>query len=273
LILRCYPQLMKDRFDTSRQKNLDGAHPIFTLTYSEKAVSFVPLLAKIGAEIGGFKPEERGGLVCGNKHNVLKELFCNTVVRYDFGQEPSQLLDERSLEALVKLRNMGFVTPKDESDMVVWHLLWQETSERSFEFLASRLRLVIDEWNPTLLKNCDQHGSSSLLSLFLVNPYGASTSQLFRLILELGMKHYPEEFGFVFYGSTWHFACDRYGRDVACKIVEDEVFAMIESNGERTLHDFVIEAASNIELSLDAVYTLIRREPSAVLPKAMKNLE
>jgi len=120
--------------------------------------------------------------------------------------------------------------------------------------------------------------------------------QRFRDIVELGMIHYPEQLGFVFhsYGvgknTAFRVACDVFGKTNIEKLVNDELTKVLERNNiheNKVLRSLVqqhyevvfgdkgsnsqcpqrllmLAAAIQSEISLDGLYTVVRRYPSAL---------
>ena len=70
LALRFFPKVLSSR-------KHHGLFPLLWLTRSHKSVSFVPLFAKLGAELGNFHANERGGMVFG-RESVFSQLAAST---------------------------------------------------------------------------------------------------------------------------------------------------------------------------------------------------
>jgi hypothetical protein len=73
-----------------------------------KAVSFLPLLARLAIELGLFEEEERGGLLIKSDYddNVLQNLMrSGTSERNNMGHHVT--MDAKYLQVLMQLRKMG----------------------------------------------------------------------------------------------------------------------------------------------------------------------
>ena len=82
-----------------------------------KAVSFVPLLARLGIELGQFEEEERGGLILVDVNedgiNALTFLVSNDGECEANDAENQQLVDDRFLAVMKKLREMNLLKKED----------------------------------------------------------------------------------------------------------------------------------------------------------------
>ena len=90
-------------------------------------------------------------------------------------------------------------------------------------------------------------------------------------ILENGMFEFTREIGFVFHKSHFQIICTLLGSERAQAAVHESImstFDMLHVLGEdKTLQGLVIAAATNNEISLDGLYTMIRMDPiAAVMP-------
>ena len=83
LCIRCFPRLLNCQKHAIPGNRLFVTCPIFHLAGFPQATSFVPLFAKVGAELEGcFDPCEKGGLLC-SRGNVLMQLFRNVLRKRD----------------------------------------------------------------------------------------------------------------------------------------------------------------------------------------------
>ena len=207
-----------------------------TIPYSLKSISLVPLIAKLGAELGGrFQEEEeeeknkvvvkvRGGLLSKDLDgvNVLQNLCIYPWVY--FSEEQQRLCDETILGVLETLRNENLLTRDDirEHDLVGKLFCLSASSLgggsgsggiRERVFPERRFRFLSD-WDPTILARpvgstpCGNNNNSNNNSNNRKHPRlpihwsigFSSTSDIraFSVVFEAGMKHYPEKLGFVF---------------------------------------------------------------------------
>jgi len=248
------------------------ADPINCLPLCLKALPFVPLLAELGAEFHLFEEEEQGGLIDGDFSCALEELVTNKKLlrrepRRD-DEEFRRQLDEASLLVLVRLKENGLMRKGDiEKIYYVCDLVLEKPSRTE-----KRIRFFLD-WDPTILK---QWTRVSLLHIFLrqCEKYKHRVSKdewwgRFQMIFELGMSHYPEEIGFLFYRvrnstPTFQIACNVFGKEDVIKVFHEMILksTMGRCNTIRTL---VITAATNKRISLDSLYFLIRLDPIALM--------
>eukprot|EP00532_Pseudo-nitzschia_australis_P020846 CAMPEP_0168296916 /NCGR_PEP_ID=MMETSP0142_2-20121227/17391_1 /TAXON_ID=44445 /ORGANISM="Pseudo-nitzschia australis, Strain 10249 10 AB" /LENGTH=584 /DNA_ID=CAMNT_0008245995 /DNA_START=334 /DNA_END=2086 /DNA_ORIENTATION=+ len=206
--------------------------------YSLKSVSLVPLLAKLGAELGGrFQEEEeegntkgvmrvRGGLLSKDLDgvNALQNLCIYPWVY--FSEEQQRLCDETILGVLETLRNENMLTRDDiREHNLVGKLFCLSASSlgggggggsgggiRERVFPERRFRFLSD-WDPTILtrpigsfpfgsnSNNNNRKSRKHSRLPIHWSIGFSSSRdirAFSVVFEAGMKHYPEKLGFVF---------------------------------------------------------------------------
>ena len=92
-------------------------------------------------------------------------------------------------------------------------------------------------------------------------------ARLFEVLFELGIFYYPLQVGFLFHNDIFALACQRMGTQAVNEIVNDKLARNVGHGGSHntTLQHLVIAAATNEEISLDGVYTLIRCDPTIVL--------
>jgi len=303
--IRFFPEMLNEKF--SRTSSLIGCYPIYMLLMCSKALSFIPLFAELGIELGRFKEKERGGLICFMK-NVFFHLICNVIIRDDLGEESSGKLDEVSSSVLMRLREKGLMKKEDiyQHDLTNLMLYREIYNSKKALRIDKRFRFLIN-WDPTILVECgrknnllyhyvhrlcsgvDDRGYRSasqmnssarsdelLLSTTLNNTEQASQGgdppsclQRFKVIFELGMNHFPAELGFIFHRSTFKKACEKFGKQTVTQIINDEIFSAINNkkDNNNSQQSLVFAAATNQEISLDGVYTLLRRDPLALLPQ------
>lgn len=222
-------------------------NPVSTLLIQEKAISFVPLFVQLGIEIGGFEERERGGLVTAS---ILTELFDSTF--------------EQALPSLVQLREKGLVEQHEECDLMS-SLLSAANDDKPLDFIETRLRLLV-EWNPTILMNGDNH--TYLLHFHRFTDWNKD-QRIHQAIIELGKTHYPEHLGFVFHKminnrdlTYFSVSCSSGQTEWMKRMVFDVVLRSVERN---TLRYYILLAATNDDISLDGLYTLIRYDPIALI--------
>ncbi len=290
LVIRLFPWILQE--ELTGIPSSKGQIPIFFLASCSKAVTFIPLFCKLGAELGVFggKKESTGLTWAGKSGSALQQLFVNTLTP-TMERECTNDLDKESLGVLIRLREMGFTTEKSEHQLVWW--LFTAAKHREIAFIEARLRLLVD-WNPAILMDVCQR--TNLLRNFLYRfqerngdePYAL---RLFEVIVELGMSYYPLELGFAFHktnfsstsgaiiffpdpnGATNNFtlACQVFGTETVARIVNKTISNtfggnQITDNVTITLKTLLFSASTNEKISLEGVYTLVCRDPIAILP-------
>jgi hypothetical protein len=151
--------------------------------------------------------------------------------------------------------------------LLVW-LMRRSKHAGRIAFVEARTRMLID-CNPIVLKK-----GGYLLNLFCVFPdvkkwnYVHTNKsfdiKLFELIFERGMAHYPTDMGFLFHKNTFQNACEMFGTKTVAKIVNDKILATRGKNSISELQNWLSTSATNNDVSLDGVYTLLRNDPSTV---------
>jgi len=242
---------------------------------SFKTVSFVPLLAKLGIELGQFREEERGGLICGTD-DLLKVLASNHFkgdLTKANDSEYYRLLDETCLAVLIRLRDMGLFRKED----IVEHNLLGSLLQGSV-FPEQRFRFLVD-WNPDCLGapigfpffHADLLPIKSLVLSDDLDVAG------FQEVLRSGMKYFPEKFGFLFHmgltkGSllrnktAYAIACQKHGKKVVDTILNEEWSVACGRDATNQIGlDALLYASTEPAVNLDLVYTLLRRDPALLL--------
>jgi len=85
------------------------------------------------------------------------------------------------------------------------------------------------------------------------------------------MMQYPNELGFLYHThkNVFELHCATFGTETVFEIVCDKISRVLEkSDGSAkitTLRDLVIAAATNEEISLDGLYTLLRYDPNTLV--------
>jgi hypothetical protein len=193
LALRFFPTVLSSR-------KHHGLFPLLWLTRSTKSVSFVPLLAKLGAELGVFHANERGGMVFG-RESIFSQLAASTTTttattaihrNIDDGndhandgtskqqQEQEQQKEEQDLVTDCKflnvIRELRACNLMTESDVLEYNMIETLCKQQS-SFPKQRFLYLID-WNPkALLSNyntttsttCTASGNNNNISPQLVS--------------------------------------------------------------------------------------------------------
>ena len=282
VLIRLFPNVFHIKLITT--PNIDLC-PLTLFFSSTKAVSFIPIFVKLGVEMGLKRalmpPESIRRLPLDDDDAVLlisQQLLVNrSGYKFSLGvfdEQASDSLDEKSLEALIQMRKYGLIQDGEVYKLIIWLLV--SADEVPGSFIEPRLKLLIG-WNPSVLRECGK-GDPNLLHEFL--DYYTSDEdpvtirkniqRLFRLVFGLGMTHFPLDFGFIFYKDNYYDynnACTLPGTTrVIPKIIEEELLRILrDPNNNISISDLVLSAATNEDISLDGLYTLIRSNPNAAL--------
>ncbi len=292
--IRCFPQILNQTTHLERT-GLHRALPIHMLLVNAQTVTFVPLFGQLGHELGTFSDGEKGGLASCKNLSVVGQLLCNTMAataetsRAQFLHRApnTDKVDEASMAVLVRIRELGLVTQEDIRSLDLVMDLLDASSYREAGFIETRLRFLID-WEPNLLLNCDNDGSNLLHASCVFQNFrhkerfcGKGVEvRIFEVIFERGIQYFPKQVGFLFHHDIFKLACQRMGTMVVKEMVRDKLLGTLaqqtrnrkqlrsaEKNGTNnmTLQTLVVAAASNEDISLDGIYTLIRFDPTIAL--------
>jgi len=194
--------------------NAKGSLPIQSAVAYSESVAFVPLLAEEGITLNVGGEGMRGGLLLvdpasdDDETNVLQLLVCMT---YDNGTTA----DSRYLDVLIKLRESNLLR---KEDIRQYDLLY-----RSFFPLAkARFEYLLD-WDPHAVKESEDH--YSLLRRVLYDESNVRIDR-FAMALKAGMKHFPDDLGFLFDkdddGKTnCQLAFEKLGKDEALGVIQE----------------------------------------------------
>ena len=239
-----------------------------------KAVSFIPVLARLATEFGLFLEEDRGGLLSYDNRsygNVLRILMRSDPHIITNDRKHHELVDDKYLLVMKQLRQVGLLK-KDDIQMygLLEKLCLQNViAEKRFRFLV--------EWNPTTL--LDTYVKFQPTSLHLAT----MSIERFRLVFEYGIRYYPNKKGICLlfrkddHGNTpFQLACAEFGYEVE-KVVEDTLLDcqrrrrrseedVDDSNtsGSYNIVDALVTASIDEDIHLDCVYFLIQREPDVL---------
>jgi hypothetical protein len=218
-----------------------------------KAVSFIPIIARLAKEFGTFNEELRGGLLIEDNAgcNILKDL-----THHESG-------DDKCMFVMKQLRQMGCFMKED----IQRYDLLERLSCHQRVFPEKRFRFLV-EWDPTLL--LQPNGSGFLLLHHVA--YCGSTIRGFQVLFEYGILYYPKKKGITLLfkknyrnETPFQVACSRYGRKVVMKIIEDTLIRDSSCPDNSPLPDALITAAIDENIHLDCIYFLLRREPDVVV--------
>ena len=240
-------------------------HPLYMMSSEPQAHSFIPVFVK------SMKP------------HVTHILRYRSSVRNLLMDARNNLEDERS-DAMIALRYLLDTPWFSEEKFLKAEVMFDtmhsviKASGNNASFILDRTRFLI-HWRPSLLKDCSLKSHRRTL-VALVSHHTPNLwknfdkdvlLELYGLVVELGLYYYPKELGFVFHGNVYQNACSNWGDERVATIVSDKILKILrlQSKEPLSLMEMVSEAATNEEISLDALYTLLHIDPIAITKRAI----
>ena len=229
-----------------------------------KAVSFIPVFAKVAIELGLFEEQYRGGLLCQDScsGNVLQDLMCTDTIKVG-DREEHEYNENVFLQVLIRLRKMGLL---QKEDIHKYRLLNQLCAQHnSFCFAERRFRFLVD-WDPTAL----MHIKNDSVPLHSVSFY--KSFQAFLSVFDAGIKYFPNKKGinllfqinhFSYMNTSFQRACKQFGHEQVMTGIEDTLTRYSDSTPLNVV-EALMTAAVDEDIHLDCVYYLIRREPNVL---------
>ena len=276
--LRCFPELLSRR-------NREGVTkwPIHFLCYvydetnenfrcNLKAVSFIPLVARLSIEFGCFDEVFRGGLLLSIGRQgcmPLRDLmFTDTLDRQ---RSHHETVDNKYLIVMKQLRQMGLLKEEDIQDYGLLRKHPQSEIDETV-FPEKRFRFLA-EWDPFALTQTYISDGRSISDtsndIPLLHAALGSTMKGFQLVFETGIRYFPKKEGIslLFQKSIvdetpetpFASACSNYGLKNVIKVVEKCLSDC--SDKPNSFSEAFLSAAVNEDTHLDCVYFLLRRDP------------
>jgi hypothetical protein len=226
-----------------------------------KAVSFVPLLARLAIELGLFEEKYRGGLLC---HDIFNDNVLHSITISDQDKtndrEHHAPIDDKYLQVFIQLRKLGLLKKEDIQRYGLLHRLC-----RYGYFAEKRFRFLV-EWDPTLLIQTEEY-SQNLPFYCIIDYY--STIQRFLSVFEAGIKYFPNTKGITllfhknYEGYTpFQRACVKFGYNKVMEVVDDTLVRYSET--PVNVAEALLPAAIDANIHLDCLYFLLRREPDVL---------
>jgi hypothetical protein len=223
-----------------------------------KAVSFIPIAASLALELGLFEEEERGGLLFENDFgkNILHDLMTGR-----HNREHHEAADDKYLQVLIKLREMGLLK---KEDIKTYDLLNVLSSQSQCDYFAEKRFRFLVEWDPNALLHPNRGGHLPI-------HYVAYRSSIrgFKLVFEYGIRYYPKKKGihllfhkndnFSIQDTPFQIACDKLGYEKVMEVVEDTLAR--HSDTPINVAEALVSAAIDKNIQLDCVYFLLLRQP------------
>ena len=236
--------------------------------FNFKGALLIPVLAKLGIELGQFEAGKRGGLIYEEGFRNALHIFAYNAGRKKEDDEHRQLVDESFLDIMKNLRGKGIFKKEDIRDHgLMWKLC------RYVVFTEKRFRYLAD-WDPgsLMMRNDRVSRSRGWLPIHYATTGPISKGiHVLQTVFEVGMFHYPMEMGGLFHknssGETsFQLACDKYGKKEVKKTIDGVL--NIQQNTDIDIAKALIYAATETVVGLDGIYFLLRREPSVLLQTA-----
>jgi hypothetical protein len=260
--------------DEDVERSVHGFYPIQILShYFEddcwrccvKAISFIPVLARLAIELGLFG-KERGGLLCQDHDggNVIQ----NLLYRDSFHTHNQDHREVYHLQVLTELRKMGLLK---KIDIIRYNLL-NLVCHQYYYFAEKQFRFLV-EWDPNSLWKKNRYDGRLPLHHAALH----RAMQGFQFVFEYGLFYFPNKEGFnlVFrqdmFGQTpFQLACEKHGRDQVMNVIEDTLTRY--SPTPLDIADALMTAAIDENVHLDCVYFLLRRKPPDVLQELLSSM-
>ncbi|OEU12762.1 hypothetical protein FRACYDRAFT_263044 [Fragilariopsis cylindrus CCMP1102] len=286
-IVRVFPEvLMRRKFDEDNEHG-NIYYPIQLLAIAPvegnwqcnvKAVSFIPIIARLAIEFDLFEEEERGGLLCDYGTNGLGPYAENALIDLMLSdrtelhnQEHHESVETKYLQVLIELRQLGLLKKEDIQSYTLLHKLCRRPSfaEKRFCFLV--------EWDPSAITKPDAHGYLPIHCGALPNIFRPQNTQGFQHTFGYGIRYFPKKKGISLLfkknnhdGHTpFQYACKTFGREKVMEAVEDTLIRCYNSSSDDTppLHivSALMTAANDENIHLDCVYFLMRRKPDVLM--------
>jgi len=184
----------------------EGRLPIHkAVWFNEKSIPLIALLAEEGVKLNIGGDGQRGGLLVVDPADRYSCNVLQTLANFVYAENPSTY-DSYCLDAMKQLRKSKLLLQKD---ILEFHLLFFSCTPES----KKRFNHLVD-WGPESLKD-DRYNGKPLLH---------ATDQ-FVIILKAGLKHYPEELGFLFrknidgQKTACELAFNTYGQEKTLKMI------------------------------------------------------
>jgi hypothetical protein len=231
-----------------------------------KAVSFIPLVARLAIELGLFEEQYQGGLLCPDHagENILENLM-RTDQTERHNREHHEPIDDKYLQVLIQLRKLDLLKKED----IRGFTLLIELCVSYYRFSEKRFRFLV-EWDPSALTHRNELGYSPLHYA----AYNCSSLRGFILVFEAGVSYYPKKRGInlLFRKSDqddtpFKYACGKFGSEEVLKVVEDTLVRYSSSSNNTpplNIVEALITAVIDDNVHLDCVYFLLRREPDVL---------
>jgi hypothetical protein len=260
-ILRIFPDVVTER---ERLGNYQYYYPIQFLAFNLKAVSFLPLVARLSIELGLFEEQYRGGLLLSADGNdewgplkPLQILMNSEDYIFSNGDNCNQEhYEDQYLQVLIKLRRMDLLKKEDIQN----YGLLNNVCRRPY--LSKKTLRYLIEWDLNAVLHTDQY-DLPLHDAANISPY----IQVFQFVFEAGIKYFPKKKGINLLFrknranyTPFQYAFHSFGKEQLNKVVDDTLGFYSGDTPINTTEALVMAVIDN-NVHLDCVYFLLRREP------------
>jgi hypothetical protein len=178
-------------------------------------------------------------------------------------REHHEPIDDKYLQVLIRLRNMGLFKKEDIREYQLLHQLCSSL----YYFAERRFRFMV-EWDPNALFHLDRFGN---LPIHLTAH--SSSVQGFRIVFEYGIRYYPNKKGIhlIFNKNNmgcipFQYACEKFGYEQVMEVVEETLIRSSSSDDTPiNITQALLSAAIDENVHLDCVYFLLRRQPDVLV--------
>ena len=222
--------------------------------YNLRRLSLIPLVTKLGIELHPFDNQLR----LFNDYigmNVLHLIRCYYSEKNNTNNE---LLDDCFLSILNQLRDDNRFRKED-----IRRYIGTMFSSINFRYFSEKILRYFIDWDPiSLSMPCQPEDRKGFLPIHWSISRNDDMWQ-FNLVLEAGLKYFPEKVGFIFSEctqqkkqnnvvtiSSFQLACNKYGQEKVTNEVVDRL---------------LVSAVIDESIQLDNLYVLLHNDPTAAL--------
>ena len=222
--------------------------------YNLRRLSLIPLVTKLGIELHPFDNQLR----LFNDYIGMNVLHLISCYYSEKNNVKNELLDECFLSILDQLRDDNRFRKED-----IRRYIGTMFSSINFRYFSEKILRYFIDWDPiSLSMPCQPEDRKGFLPIHWSISRNDDMWQ-FNLVLEAGLKYFPEKVGFIFSEctqqkkendvvtiSSFQLACNKYGQE---KVTNEVV--------DRLLVSAVIDESTQ----LDDLYVLLHNDPTAAL--------
>ena len=239
-------------FPTALSYIKGGRLPIHSAAFGGNTLRFLPLLAQEGEQLEVGGKGKRGGIlveVPDRDSNLLQELACLEI------QNAPASSDTACLGILTELRELNLLRKEDIKELDL--LLHSATTSGEYltpPFITKQRFDFFLDWDPQALTYSYYTYGRPCLQMVL-------NAESFAMALEAGIKHFPEELGFLFQKNTsgqtsCDFAFGLHGKHKMLKLIQKCIPASanypilhhVLKNNPEYMNDFAVRYPSAVFL-------------------------